>query len=549
MSKTQALAHIIPSLYLTINVDPAPQSSLTDTFGNDIADVSFLNLGANAFFDLDLLDGGMFDNLFPTGRDDISTDIAISESPYQQSISPEITATSRSYAEDTNTNLPCGMSLLQISPLDAHRLQILQFLNESNQDSWQWNQWLGVSNMARFLRSYFKSFHQHTPLLHLPFWNIASTSTRLVFSMILMGAMYSGDLKSYGSEARQLCQMAQTFAWASDLSLQAGGPAELDTIQAVYIATLLDTFYFPAKRHRPPVNTRRLINEARSAGVFDSVNPSNEPWKMKWDEWSAQEMRIRTAFILYLFDAIRAVLFDQRPELHLYELRLPLPCDENIFAVNSKDNWHELYANSQNPTRVDYPIVLSLFLCNHPVEMPLHFSVMGAFVVLHGILLHIWEQKTIHVQIDCSKISNEVEQNVRKHLVNIQSQVVDNALRLWRKHWVVTLSRPGSMASEGLYRDRALAYWFLGNIMNRNRSMGGMGNWTLRILQLLRRLTTLVDSGQLDVASDNVTGVAGENIDPHLGDIQESADESADVEGVDTIILDCMMRKDRPSGD
>ena len=175
--------------------------------------------------------------------------------------------------------------------------------------------------------------------------------------------------------------------------------------------------------------------------------------------------------------------------------------------------------------------------------------VMTFLILCLGILLHIWEQKTIHSQRDGSKIPNEAEQNVRKHLATIQSQVVDNALQLWRKHWAITLLRPGSMASEGLYRDRALAYWFLGNAMNRNRSLGGMGNWTLRILRLLRKLTTLVDSGQLDVASDSVTGVAGENFDPNLGDLQEIADENADVEGVDTIILDCMMRKDRPSGD
>lgn len=395
---------------------PAPPASLTDSFGNDTSDIDFLNLAEDMYFDLDLLDWSILDNSFVARREENRTDATMSEeSPSQQFISPETAMVSPHDIEmgsgdggdgggqrgTTRFHLPRGMSLMQISPLDAHRLQILKFLQESNQGSRRWDQWLSLDNMSLFLRSYFKSFHQHTPLLHLPFWNITATSTRLIFAMILMGAMYSGDLKSNGSEALQLSKMAQTFAWTSDPSLQAGGPAQFDTIQAVYIVTLLDAFYFPSKRYRPPVDTRKLVDEARNAGVFDGVHPATEPWKMKWDEWSAQESRIRsvylsslrppftdlpprTAFILYLFDAIRAVLFDQRPELHVYELRLPLPCDENIFAASTEEEWRELYVNAQNLTRVEYPVVLSLFLCHDPIKVPLHLSVMGSFTVLHG---------------------------------------------------------------------------------------------------------------------------------------------------------------------
>lgn len=548
---------------------PAPPASLTDSFSNDTSDMDFLNLAEDMYFDLDLLDWSILDNSFVARREDNRIDATMSEeSPSQQFISPEATMVSPYDIEmgsgggggrggAAGFHLPRGMSLMQISPLDAHRLQILKFLHDSNQGSRRWDHWLSLDNVSLFLSSYFKSFHQHTPLLHLPFWNITATSTRLIFAMILMGAMYSGDLKSNGSEALQLSQMAQTFAWTSDPSLQAGGPAQLDTIQAVYIVTLLDAFYFPSKRYRPPVDTRKLMNEARNAGIFDGVHPATEPWKMKWEEWSAQESRIRTAFILYLFDAIRAVMFDQRPELHVYELCLPLPCDENIFAASIEEEWRELYVNAQDLTRVEYPVILSLFLCHEPIKVPLHFSVMGGFTVLHGILLHMWQQKKIHAQRKRPEMPAAVEVNIREHLTTVQSQVVDNALELWRKHWAKTLSRPGSMACEGLYRDRALAYWFLGNVMNRNRGLANMdivpvsvnGNWTLKVPRLLRKLTMLMDSGQLDDMSDSVMSMAGGDFDRHLGDLQENVEENADVEGMDTIILGCMMRRERRLSD
>lgn len=77
-------------------------------------------------------------------------------------------------------------------------------------------------------------------------------------------------------------------------------------------------------------------------------------------------------------------MFDHRPELHSYELRLPLPCDENIFAASTKDEWQALYVNAHNVTRTEFPAILSLFLCHSTMELPFNFSVMGVFIVLHG---------------------------------------------------------------------------------------------------------------------------------------------------------------------
>ncbi len=57
----------------------------------------------------------------------------------------------------------------------------------------------------------------------------------------------------------------------------------------------------------------------------------------------------------------------------------------------------------------------------------------------------------------------------------------------------------------------------------------------------------LMDASQLDANGDCVSGSAGENLDFQLGDLQETSDENAEDEGMDIIILGCMMRKDRQS--
>ncbi|KAH6962361.1 hypothetical protein BKA56DRAFT_597584 [Ilyonectria sp. MPI-CAGE-AT-0026] len=540
-----AVAHLAPNSLPDIGL---PEDSV------DIMSLS--DLGPDLSFDLDPLDWGLFENSLMAYQDDgQNTTTTISGSPYQGILFSGIGMShfERDLQEGTvYLDLPVGIDMMQISPLEAHRMQILQCMEESGLDRRRLEHWLSLENMSLFIRSYFAFFHQHTPLIHLPFWNVATASTRLIFSILLMGAMYSGHLNSHSSDDRQLCHLARSFAWKSDPDLEVKYRARLDTIQAVFLATVLEAFYFPSKGDHPGVDTTRLFYEARKAEVFKRIHSGPDPQKLSWDQWSAQECRIRTAFIFYLFDAIQAIYFDRRPALHLHELQLPLPCDESIFLATTEDEWRQLFRRARDLTRLEYPVVLSLFLCHRPIEVSLHFSVMGAFTILHGILLYMWEQKNTYIQNELSDITDKTEQHVRNHLAATQAQLIDNALRQWRICWSRTVSRPLSVMSCGLYRDRALVYWFLGNAMNRSHGLSGIEipatsvnkQKALRIPRLLRRLSVLVDSGKLaDVGEEASEGT--ETLDSCLKSLQETEDVETGGEGIDAIVLSCMMRKRR----
>ncbi|KAM5374830.1 hypothetical protein ACJZ2D_006324 [Fusarium nematophilum] len=528
-----------------------PSTSLGDSLGCDTSAVGNLDLNSSTYFDLDLLDWGILDHSFlALGRDNFTPDSS-SEPFSQHLVSPTTSVSPR--GDEEAPSLPAGIALVQISPLEAHRACILAFLQEANQRSSRWEQWFSLGNMSLFLRSYFRFFHQHTPLLHLASFNITTCKTSLVLAMVLMGAMYTEDLESNGPEARRLCQLAETFAWASDARLGAGEPAELESIQAVYIITLLDAFYFPASRHRPRIDITRLMNEARRAGLFGRIPPGKDKNTMSWSEWSRQECRIRTAFILYLFDAARTVLFNQYPELRLYELCLPLPCDESVLNAGSEEEWRKAYDSTENLSTLDYPVILSLFLCEETIGLPLDLSVMGAFTVLHGILVHMWEHKCIHERREAVNRSGAGEQNVRDHLFAAKSRAIDKALQTWREHWARTVSRPGSMASKGLYRDRAMTYWLLGGIMNRSNDPTGLdtaiestnGNWTLKVPRLLRKLALLTDSGQIEIAADTPASDTKQTVDEQLGRLRGVGEQASGDGGMDEIILGCMMRRER----
>ncbi|KAL6351890.1 hypothetical protein LRP88_14702 [Fusarium phalaenopsidis] len=151
------------------------------------------------FLDLDLLDYGILDSSLMMLDDRGPTGSVTTVSANETGTTPP------DHDERRGTvthDLPKGMRLMRISPLDAHRTQLLQYLQESPLGQRRWDRWLSTENMSRYLNAYFSFFHRHTPLLHLPSWNISTTSTRLLFSMLLMGAMYSEDLNSQSATDR-----------------------------------------------------------------------------------------------------------------------------------------------------------------------------------------------------------------------------------------------------------------------------------------------------------------------------------------------------------
>ena len=161
----------------------------------------------------------------------------------------------------------------------------------------------------------------------------------------------------------------------------------------------------------------------------------------------------------------------------------------------------------------------------------------------------MWEEKSIQ---NLRQPLDPGTKRVYDHLVDIQCQLVDVALKQWRKQWSKTMSSTASRSSRGLYRDKALAYWLLGNVMNRNSTLSGTatpvsrnGSWILKVPRLVRKLTALVDEGQVGGATGDSIAITGGNLDAQLDNLREGLDESADEGGMDTLTLSCLMRRER----
>jgi len=96
------------------------------------------------------------------------------------------------------------------------------------------------------------------------------------------------------------------------------------------------------------------------------------------------ECNFRTAFTIFLLDAMRTVFFGERPNLNAYDVRLRLPCHENVFRATNSTDWKGAMPLCADLTTFQFPIVISSLLSITATDCLGLYSVMGSFIVLHG---------------------------------------------------------------------------------------------------------------------------------------------------------------------
>lgn len=202
--------------------EPQPASSLPES--GDIALQSHTESDVDACFQLDPFDFAMMYSAFGGAMDTDNDEFAFANdfsSPFLSSHQPgplenrESSASLGGYV-DPASGLPEGLGVAQLDPWEGHSISIISYLRSIGLDTENNRETLKKEQLVVFIRSYFVHFHQHTPLLHLPLWNIGTVSTSLVFAMSLIGAMYSNRPAKHNLAAQELYTPALSFAWSID---------------------------------------------------------------------------------------------------------------------------------------------------------------------------------------------------------------------------------------------------------------------------------------------------------------------------------------------
>ncbi|KAG8630977.1 hypothetical protein KVT40_000117 [Elsinoe batatas] len=496
--------------------------------------------------DLNLLDWSIFDSGFA-----FTEDLFQFENPSPINASRSTPSTLCLLPSRITAALPSGISLSQISPILAHRTHILAFLRSTNQYTEERDAWLCEGNIVSFITSYFNSFHAHTPMLHAPTWKIGTAKSYLVMAVALVGAVYTEDV-SNRQKATELCEVAYDYAWyntSDDLTVE--------SIQAAYLSVLLSTFFSPAHKGQPRLRTDQLIRAARRLGLFEE-SPREQYYEQDWRQWINRETRLRTAYILHLFEACWCIFFRQLPIVHVYEIRLPLPTHEDVFEAPTEEQWRQKKSRSSALTGINYPVLLAMYISQVPLEVPTNISVMGAFVILHGILLIMWQEKSVHARhVTLNRLSHADPIHVDV-LGMCQRQKANTAFKRWWRLWSSTVSDPVASASSGLYRERAVAYRLLGQAMNKDTGFASRhvfkltdtGDWPLTVPRLLSRLIALMDTGAYDTMGPEEIDSVKAKLEQRLEELEGQMDGNDEIENdVDHIVITSVMKaSQKPAG-
>jgi len=189
-----------------------------------------------------------------------------------------------------------SIAMNKIDPLETHRLTINQHLLRAGTISEEDIAWLSPHKVREMVYCFFRHFHRHTPIIHLPTWDISTTPSSLLLSMILLGAVYSDDPETNAPPARRIATEAKSLIFSLDHGAAEGTNPTLESIQALYLLNSFSTFYVGMEQCR---KTRReyteLIDLARKSGLFHALHSTDNPTRT-WEEWVYEEKRKRLIF-------------------------------------------------------------------------------------------------------------------------------------------------------------------------------------------------------------------------------------------------------------
>jgi hypothetical protein len=186
-----------------------------------------------------------------------------------------------------------SIAMNRIDPLETHRLTVNQHLLRTGRMSMEDIAWLSPHKVRELVYCFFRHFHRHTPIIHLPTWDIATTPSSLLLSMMLLGAAYSDHPDTDLPPARRIATETESLILNLDQGAADGSNPSIESFQALHLLYCFSTFYVGVEQCRKAREEfNRVIELARKSGLFRALHSTSNPTRT-WEEWVYEEKRKR----------------------------------------------------------------------------------------------------------------------------------------------------------------------------------------------------------------------------------------------------------------
>ncbi|KAG5298913.1 DNA binding regulatory protein AmdX [Histoplasma capsulatum G186AR] len=360
-------------------------------------------------------------------------------------------------------------------------------------------------DLQRYIAAYVTYFHPHMPFLHIstldfdspeysgslknPSGQLNSGSPPvagggcLILSMAAIGALYEFETatsKELFASAKKMIQVYLDERRKADISAalnRSSSPRDnsvRNTPLWLVQAMLLNVIYghnSGDKTSADIANTHcaALVSLARAAELTHPIMAENLPpdqlgytpgggdmhmdginaqaWHdhREWMRWKLVEERKRTLYAIFTLSSLLVSAYNHSPPLMNSEIRLDLPCDEQLWAAESAQAWASLGGTTAHHREIPFSVALTTLLTashrrqsgspqqthfsanapgdDHP-QSDVKPSTFGCLVLIHALHNYIWETRQRHIGRPWTPQETEA---MHAH--------IEPALRAWQAAW------------------------------------------------------------------------------------------------------------------
>ncbi|KAK7981776.1 hypothetical protein PG988_004014 [Apiospora saccharicola] len=279
--------------------------------------------------------------------------------------------------------------------------------------------------MQAYIGSYWLHFSDQIPILHKPSFSPDKTDTLLLIAVMAIGAScldrsHSQSVTRAGAELSNF--LAWHLRWEIFMDAHFRPPAKLWVFQTLILLELYEKMYSTRELHERAhihhATTITLMRRGRSLigkSALDSPpNPRDDKQGLNgsrhsstsgmahtpdewWNHWITNEATRRAAFAAFLIDSTHATMFGHSTVMVAHEMRLPLPCDEQLWKATSGLEVNRIEANlmSNGVKPLSFLEGLKRTLGGHEVQT----NSFGRQILMAGLLSVSWHMNQRDLQV------------------------------------------------------------------------------------------------------------------------------------------------------
>ncbi|TLD10632.1 hypothetical protein PgNI_06402 [Pyricularia grisea] len=275
---------------------------------------------------------------------------------------------------------------------------------------------LNLEMMRDCLREYWEHVSSRLPIIHEPTFFCNRCSMLLLLVMIALGAASlrnrdaSGALADYGGFADVIIW---GLRWEIVTAEEATPPVSLAVAQALLLLEFHEKMYSSRRLHerahiyhsstltllrrgspligRSGSETPPEQHQYGSGATLNNNNNNNnqtmdsQTW---WTKWAETESMHRVVYAAFMMDVVHAAMFGHAADMAPHEIRLPLPCDDQLWTAASAESMREKDANLRMYGLRPISFLDGLKRAVHANEVQTHS--FGRMVIMCGLLSVGW---------------------------------------------------------------------------------------------------------------------------------------------------------------